>query len=140
MENYTYAFTSPRPAHEIYTLLLDIEQWWTGFHGETITGKSHALNDSFTFSAGGGMHVTTQKLVELEPGTKIVWLVTESNLSFLEDPKDWENTKIRFDIQQKDGQRLVRFTHQGLLPELECYDQCSTAWAQYLHQLEKNLN
>src|SRR5690606_36242233 len=96
--NFTYSFESTKSPETIFALLLDVKKWWVGFHEETISGDSQKPNDVFSFKAGGGMHDTVQKLVELIPNQKIVWLVTESNLSFLKETDEWHGTKIRFDL------------------------------------------
>ncbi len=140
MKNYSFDIESHQSAKAVFALLLNIKKWWSGIYGETITGKSQKINDEFSFSAGEGMHFTKQKLIELIPYKKIVWEVIESNLSFLENPKEWEHTKLRFDILEKAGNKTkVTFTHQGLSPEIECYEQCSNAWTQYLNNLRENL-
>ena len=140
MNNYTFNFVTHKSPKEIFNLLLDINKWWSGIHKETITGNSKKLNDEFSFSAGGGVHYTMQKLIELVPNTKIVWKVTDSNLSFLDNPKEWKNTKLVFDILEKEEKTHVQFTHIGLEPQIECYDSCSTAWAKYFQNLEEKLN
>ncbi|AYD47047.1 SRPBCC family protein [Arachidicoccus soli] len=140
MKNYSFDIESHQSAKAVFALLLNIKKWWSGIYGETITGKSQKINDEFSFSAGEGMHFTKQKLIELIPYKKIVWEVIASNLSFLENPKEWEHTKLRFDILEKAGNKTkVTFTHQGLSPEIECYEQCSNAWTQYLNNLRENL-
>jgi hypothetical protein len=138
-ENFTYSFQSSKTPGEIFELLLHIDQWWSGFYEETINGKSEKLNDEFTFKAGRGAHYTKQKLVELVPNKKIAWLVTESNLTFLSDPAEWIGTKIYFDIANGGDKTKVTFTHEGLAPEVECYDQCSAGWTNYLGKLKNNL-
>ncbi|PBQ31673.1 ATPase [Sphingobacteriaceae bacterium] len=138
-ENYTYSFETSKTAHEVYELLLDIKKWWSGLYEEIIAGKSKKPGDEFNFKAGGGMHDTTQKLVELIPDKKIVWLVTKSQLSFLSDPSEWTNTKLCFDIEPKGNKTRVTFTHEGLTPQIECYTNCSTAWTGYLDNLNKAL-
>jgi hypothetical protein len=138
-ENYTYSFTSSQTPEAIFTLLLDIEQWWSGLYEETIIGKSQELNDEFFFKAGGGVHDTTQKLIELIPHKKIVWLVTKSNLSFLSDPSEWTNTRICFDILKEGDKTRVNFMHEGLTPQIECYNACSRGWSGYLENLKKKL-
>lgn len=140
MKDYSYSFTTAKPPKDVFDLLLSIEKWWSGIFEETIRGKSSELNDEFSFRAGGGLHFTKQQLVELIPEKKIVWLVTESNLSFLSNPKEWENTKLVFDISVVNDRTQVRFIHEGLEPQIECYNQCSAGWAQYLQKLENNLN
>lgn len=139
MKNYTYSFTTSKSPKEIFELLLNVEKWWSGIYEETITGSSQKPNDEFSFSAGGGMHFSKQKLVDLIPEKRIVWQVMESNLSFLNNPKEWENTKLIFDILVTENGTQVIFTHEGLKPQIECYDQCSNAWTQYLHNLKNKL-
>lgn len=138
-ENFSYSFTTPRAANEVFELLLDPKQWWIGLYEETITGKSLKPGDEFTFKAGGGMHYTRQKLVEVAAGERIVWLVTESELSFLKDQSEWTGTKIRFDLSVEGKDTTVTFTHEGLVPQIACYDNCSTAWTGYLNNLKKAL-
>ncbi|MCE3225454.1 MAG: ATPase [Bacteroidetes bacterium] len=139
-DNFSYSFNTSKSPEEVYKLLLDIEQWWTGLYEETIKGKSKKINDEYTFEAGGGAHYSKQKLVELIPGKKIVWLVTDSNLSFLNSPSEWNNTKLCFDISIENNKTVVVFTHEGLVPKIECYNECSGAWTNYLDNLKKKLN
>ncbi|MGE5943682.1 MAG: SRPBCC family protein [Flavobacteriales bacterium] len=138
-KNFTYSFESTKSPETIFSLLLDPKKWWVGFHEETIIGDSKKPNDTFSFKAGGGMHYTVQKLVEVIPNEKIVWLVTESNLSFLKEVDEWNHTKIRFDISPNGNKTKVIFTHDGLVPTFECYGACSSAWTNYMQQLENTL-
>lgn len=138
-DNFSYSFKTSKPASEVFEFLLNIEQWWSGLYEETITGKSKKVNDEFTFKAGGGAHATKQKLVELVRDKKIVWLVSESNLSFLKDTAEWNGTKLRFDLSAEKNMTTVTFTHEGLEPQIECYDACSSAWTGYLDNLKKKL-
>jgi hypothetical protein len=140
MENYTYSFTTRKSAKEVIELLLDIEKWWSGVYEETITGKSQNIGDEFSFLAGGGMHFSKQKLMELSTDKKVVWQVTESNLSFLKNPSEWENTKLVFDISEIQNKTQITFTHEGLEPNIECYAACSQGWTQYLQNLNHKLN
>lgn len=138
-ENYTYSFETSKSAHEVYELLLDIKKWWYGLYEENITGKSQKTGDTFNFKAGGGMHNTTQHLVELVPDKKIIWLITESSLTFLSDPTEWLDTKLHFDIISGGKNTKVTFTHEGLVPQIECYTNCSSAWTGYMDKLKKAL-
>ncbi|HYI76884.1 MAG TPA: SRPBCC domain-containing protein, partial [Chryseolinea sp.] len=61
--------------------------------------------------------------------------VTDCNLNFVEDKKEWVNTKISFEISEKDNKTQIRFTHIGLDPGFECFNDCSNAWSQYVQSL-----
>jgi len=137
--HFTYTFNSSQPVELIFSVLQDVRQWWMGIYNETITGSSLELNDEFRFVAGGGVHDTTQQLIEIDPGKKIAWQVINSNLSFLHRPDEWTGTRFNFELTSSGNMTQVTFTHEGLLPEIECYHSCSNGWMQYLRQLEKKL-
>ena len=77
----------------------------------------------------GDRHYSKQKLVELIPDKKVVWLVTDSKLNWIEiDKNEWTNTKMIFEITTKGSKTMLQFTHEGLVPEKECYTACSQGW------------
>ena len=100
----------------------DVVKWWGG---EDLTGSSKALNDEFVIHHPGA-HYSKQKVVEIIPDKKVVWLVTEGELSWLKkDKQEWTNTKMIFEIDVEGDKTLLRFTHDGLVPEKECYERCA---------------
>ena len=44
-----------------------------------------------------------------------------------------------FEITEKDSKTQLSLTHEGLVPEDECYDICSTSWTSFLHNSLYNL-
>ena len=138
-QDFQYSLTTSKKQNEVFAYLLNPKNWWVGLFGETIEGNSKDINDEFSFRAGDGVHYSNQKLVELDTDKKINWLVTESNLSFLKNTNEWAGTKIRFDIEQESNRTKITFTHQGLIPQIECYGSCSSAWTQYLQNLKEHL-
>ncbi len=138
--SFTVSIKTSVTPKEVFNLLLDIEQWWSGIYGEEIKGESKKMGDEFTFKAGGGAHYSKQKLIELIPNEKVVWLITDSTLSFLSNTGEWINTKIGFTISTEENKTIVTFMHDGLVPQIECYNACSGGWTRYLDKLEEKLN
>lgn len=139
-KNFQFSITTSKNVSQIFNHLIDPKNWWVGLFGETIEGKSKEINDEFSFKAGDAVHYSNQKLIELVTNRKIVWLVTESNLSFLKNTNEWAGTKINFDVESVGDKTKVIFTHDGLVPQLECYNSCTNAWTQYLQNLNADLN
>lgn len=125
--DYTISITVNATTKEAFKSINSVSKWWT----ENLTGSSQNLHDEFTVRFDD-VHVSTQKLIEVIPDKKVVWLVTDSKLSFVKDKHEWTNTKLSFEIAEKGGKTEIRFTHIGLLPEVECYNDCSNAWGQYI--------
>lgn len=131
-DNFTITLLADKNAEEVFKAITNVRKWWSGYYSEKIEGKTEKLNDEFIFRAGEGAHYSKQKLIEVVPNKKIVWLVTDSELGFLQNKTEWTGTKIIFEISKKGGKTQLVFTHEGLHPDVECYDACSPAWTQYL--------
>ncbi len=113
---------------QVFSAINDVPAWWsTSFEGST-----KELNDVFTVRFGA-VYITS-KVTELVPGMRIVWHVLDCNKPWLKNTKEWNGTNMTWDISEKDEKTMLRFTHEGLVPEIECYDACSNAWAEYLQQ------
>jgi activator of Hsp90 ATPase-like protein len=130
--DFTYILKTKRSAEEVFRAVNNVRGWWSGYYAEEIMGETEKLNDEFSFRAGGGLHYSKHKLVEVIPNKKVVWLTTGSDFNFIAKKDEWTGTKIIFEISQEDGETQLIFTHEGLSPEAECYNDCAPAWSQYL--------
>lgn len=138
--SYTFAMDTKRGPMEVYDMLRDPHKWWVGIYGETIEGSYALVDDVFTYKAGDGIHYSEQRVTELVPGHKIAWRITKSNLAFLQQKDEWTGTTIVLTISEAGGMTHIQFTHEGLVPEIACYDACSSAWTQYMTNLKAALN
>lgn len=130
--DFKFTLSTDQTAEQVFRAITNVRGWWSGYHGELIEGGTANLNDEFTFSAGEGAHYSKQKLIEVIPNKKIVWLITDSELKFVHEKHEWTGTKVIFDIAEKDGKTELTFIHEGLNPDFECYDVCAPTWSQYL--------
>jgi hypothetical protein len=130
--DFTFKITTNQTPEHVFRTVQDVRSWWSGFHSEEFVGNTKELHDEFTFLAGDGAHYSRQRLIEVIPNQRIVWLITEGELSFIDQKDEWVGTKVIFDIAEKDGKTELTFTHEGLTPEIECYDSCAPAWNMYL--------
>jgi len=121
---------------EAFKAIVNVNGWWTGNPG--VEGSADKVNDEFTY-AYDPYHYSKQRVTELVPGKKVAWLVTDSQLSFVQQKDEWTNTKIIFDITRQGDQTQVKFTHVGLMPDGECYNDCSNAWGSYIKNSLRDL-
>ncbi len=128
-KDYSTLITVNASPEEAFNCINNVRKWWT----ENLDGNSQKLNDEFSVRFGD-VHYSKQKLVEVIPGKKVTWLVTESKLNFITNKQEWNGTKISFEIFEKEKKTYIRFTHEGLLPGIECYGACSNAWSEYIQQ------
>ena len=125
---FTTTFTVDQTPEEVFAAVNNVRGWWSG----NIEGKTDKLSEEWTYRYKD-FHYSKQKITELVPGKKVVWLVLDSYLDFVKDKTEWNGTKITFEISKKDKKTELRFTHVGLVPEYECYDDCSNACGSYVN-------
>lgn len=127
--NFTTTLLVDQSPTELYNAINNVRGWWQG----EIEGNNAKLDDAFSYRMKA-FHFSRQRVIELIPNKKIVWLVTESNLSFLSHKTEWTGTKIIFEISENGHKTQLRFTHDGLYPEIECYKACSNGWTKLIQE------
>ena len=128
-QDFTTTILVDQTPEEVFKAVNSVSAWW---HGE-VKGETHKLNDEFTYHYGD-VHYSKQKLVELIPGKKVAWLVTDSRLNFVENKTEWTGTQICFEMTQQGKQTQMKFTHIGLVPGFECFNGCSGGWTQLIQK------
>jgi hypothetical protein len=132
-KNFSISFKVDQTPEQVFEAINKVEKWWT----ENLEGSCRQLDDEFEVRFAE-VHYSKQKLVEFIPAAKVVWLITDSHLSFLKNKREWTHTKVSFEIGEQNNKTLFRFTHIGLVPDIECYNACSNAWSDYInHSLYK---
>jgi hypothetical protein len=121
--SYSTTFLVDQSPQEVFAAINKVRDWWSG----EIAGGTDKLGDNFTYRVPN-VHYSQQTISELIPGTKVVWHVSDANLTFVKDKSEWKGTDIVFEIAKKGDKTELRFTHRGLIPDFECHEACSNAW------------
>ncbi len=131
-QDYRLKIDAPISAPEAYDKIARVTEWWTKY----VEGSTKNLGDVFTVRFGedhGGTFVDF-KITEAVPGSKVVWHVTNCYLPWLNDKTEWNGTSVVFEISERQGETTVTVTHEGLTPEVECFEMCEQGWNYYVGQ------
>ena len=116
------------PIDETYKALATrdgLAGWWTtNTQGQSKVGGVL----KFRFGAGG----FDMKVLELEPGKKVLWQVVDG-------PAEWIGTKVRWVLREEGDYAIVLFRHEGWREPVEFMHHCSTKWAVFLLSLKQLL-
>jgi hypothetical protein len=126
-DDLTYTFTVDQSPAEAFAAICDVRAWWSG----DIEGPTDVLGAEWSYRVPD-IHFSAFRITELVPDRSAAWLVTDSWLSFIEDKEEWTGTTVRFDLTPTDSGTEVRFTHEGLVPQVECFGVCRVAWGEYV--------
>ncbi|WP_133475871.1 SRPBCC domain-containing protein [Sediminibacterium goheungense] len=124
---YTSTILVNETATVAFTAIKNFRAWWS----EEIQGTTDKLGETF-FYHYKDVHLCKLQLIEMKPDAKLVYLVLDNQFSFTKDKTEWVNTRLIFDIISEDGKTKIIFTHEGLVPEYECYPVCNDAWTSYI--------
>ncbi|MEX6690023.1 SRPBCC family protein [Danxiaibacter flavus] len=122
-DDFSLAIEFNKSAGVVFNALTkDVARWWGG---RDLTGSALKLHDEFSIGHPGA-HYSKQQVIELVHDERLVWLVTESELAWLQQDKhEWTGTKMIFWLSGNNGKTELRFTHVGLTRDKECYETCS---------------
>ena len=125
---FTTSFLVDESPQQAFSAITHVRGWWS----EEIEGGSARLGDEFLYRYKDS-HRCKVRLIEVVPNEKLVWLILENYFDFIDDQTEWQDTQVVFELARKGERTEIRFTHQGLVPEYECYDVCSSAWSTYIN-------
>jgi hypothetical protein len=111
---YAVEIELAKSANDVFEHLIDLSKWWP----EEFEGESIKLNSEFILRTGG-THYSKNKVVELVPDKKLVWLAIDSIRTT--DNFDWTGTKMIFELTPQGDHTRVKFIYDGVVLEDE-YD------------------
>ena len=125
---YSTSYTVEQSTEEVFAAILDVGAWWTG----QVDGRADELGAGLHLP-GTPQHYSLQRVVDSSRAA--VWsggsptATCPSSRSRVSGPAPRScSTSFR-----RAGGTELRFTHVGLVPDVECFGACSTAWPHYVN-------
>ncbi len=128
-QDYRRRIKTPATAKEAFAKISQVPWWWS----KDFEGSSSKPGDVFTVRFKNGARYTI-RISQFIPDKKIIWDVIDADQTWHEDRDEWNGTKMIWEISPEMNGSTVTMTHQGLLPNLECYEKCTKGWDYLLNQ------
>jgi uncharacterized protein YndB with AHSA1/START domain len=122
--NQIHIDAPPEKVLDVLTTAARFASWWSPAAGSAVEGGELRI----TFD-----NIEDPLIMDVRQASPSIvrWAVT--SCSFL---PDWVGTTPAFTLSESGtGGCDLRFRHEGLRPDLECYDMCRAGWDQYLPSL-----
>ena len=127
--NYKYEVqlsATPEAVFKALTTSKSIAGWWA---------KSNSLwkeNADEFLSVDFGQVKKLMRVEKATPLSSLTWNVLECTLH------EWPGTRITFNVTStSDGGSLLKLEHIGLIPQLECFESCSSGWEYFMASLKQ---
>jgi hypothetical protein len=127
-QDYSAEIGARVSTHEAFERIGHVSEWWT----QNVTGRSARVGDTFTVRFGETF--VDFEIAELIPDQMLVWKVTDCNLHWIWDKKEWKGTRLVWEVFPGAERTIIRLTHRGLTPGIECYDTCVRGWDFYFRE------
>ena len=126
-KNYSTSLVVDKDISSAFNSIKNFRGWWS----KEIEGNTDKLGDTF-FYHYKDVHRCKIKLIEVQKDKKLVYQVVDNQFNFTKDKTEWINTRLVFDLYPEGDKTKIIFTHEGLVPQYECYAVCKDAWTSYI--------
>jgi hypothetical protein len=126
-KDYSTSILVDQNPAKAFNAIENFRGWWS----EEIEGLTDQHNEIF-FYHYKDVHLCRIKLIEIVTDRKLVYQVVDNHFNFIKDTSEWINTKLIFELMKEGDKTKIIFTHEGLVPEYECYNVCHDAWTSYI--------
>jgi uncharacterized protein YndB with AHSA1/START domain len=114
--------TTPEKVYNAVTTQEGIEAWWC----KNTTAKPElGFVNTFTF----GKFYNEMEVTELQPGKRVEWTCIKSI-------DEWVGTTVSFELEERNGNTLLRFSHNGWRAITDTFAGCSYDWALFIKSLK----
>ncbi len=127
------------PAIAFNAITQEMDQWW----GQ-VSNRVHEKDDTFT-SFFDEETRWTFRITHIEPNIAIDMECIDAHHTFTGAPaairQEWLGTTLRWQLSPIPDGTVIQFVHEGLVPELNCFDICSAGWDHFfVNSLQRYLD
>lgn len=132
MSHYTTALEINRSNQAVFAAISkELGAWWG--HQDNLANQIRA-----SFKVSWGEPWYQFRVINYVEHLAMTWECIDANqiIKGLDDvQKEWVGTKVHWKLEPLESKktRLI-FKHEGLVPDFICFQVCSTAWSDFLHQ------
>jgi len=113
---------TPEKVYKAVTTQEGIEKWWC----KNTTAKPEVrFVNIFIF----GKFRNEMQVTKLDPNKRVEWKCINSI-------EEWIDTEISFDMEELNGNTILRFTHRGWKAVTDTFAGCNYDWAIFLKSLK----
>lgn len=127
--DYEYEISLSVPMDVVFkaiTTSAGIGSWWVKSNAFRQEGGDKLISLDF------GNVKKLMKVQRENPSHLLEWLVVDCTL------REWPGTRIVFNLSSdSDGSSVLKLTHVGLRPQLECFESCCLGWRYFMGSLKK---
>ena len=124
IKHYLLIKAQPEKVYNAITKTGGLQGWWTA---EAKADERVGGTAEFIF---GERYYNKMKITNLLNNKKVEW-------KCLEGDKEWIGTTFLFDLEEKDGSTILRFSHNDWKEETDFFASCNYNWGYYLNSLKQ---
>jgi len=113
----------PDKVYKALTTKEGIQGWWTD---NTVIEPGVGSIAEFIF---GDKYCNKMEITDLQPNKRVAWLCKQGD-------KEWVGTDFTFDLEEQEGQTLLRFGQNNWKAPTDFYAYCNFQWGQYMVSLK----
>jgi uncharacterized protein YndB with AHSA1/START domain len=124
IKHYLVINSQSQKIYQALTTRTGIASWWT-----PQTEIGNGVGDTNIFDFGDRYH-NEMKIIDLQTNKRVEWKC------FVGD-NEWIGTNFIFELEEKNNETVLRFTHGNWKEETDFFASCNFQWAYYLLSLKQ---
>jgi uncharacterized protein YndB with AHSA1/START domain len=124
IKHYLHIKAQPEKVYNAITKTGGLRGWWT------FEAKADEIVGGTAEFIFGERYYNRMKITNLKDNKTVEW-------ECLEGDKEWIGTTFLFDLEDKDGSTILRFSHNNWKEETDFFASCNFNWGYYLNSLKQ---